>query len=434
MKRGDAGDLSSRFGAELESLHRGGPVGVAVSGGGDSIALLHLTRDWAAKHNVNISIATVDHGLRSSSAAEAEGVGKICRALDLPHETLLWTGWNGRGNLQAEARSARQRLLASWAQSNELNTVLIGHTMDDQAETVLMRLGRGSGVDGLSGMRGRVIRDGVNWLRPLLGVQRAELRGWLTAKKISWVDDPSNEDPRFDRVKARQALAALSDLGVTAQGLAATASRLKDARDALDLAAGSLAAEATKWGACGELYLALTPFRVAPPEIQRRLLRLALTRTAGAPYGPRAEAEQKLLSAMLSLKLGGGRSLHGCLVRPNGVDGVVFARELSATQTDESNKLWDGRFQIEAKAPTDGCVLSALGEAGAKCLARLEHQGAWTPPAEWSAAPRAAKLATPALFRGDALVAAPVARYGDALTARFAPSLEWWPEKPAATV
>ncbi len=227
-------------------------------------------------------MATVDHGLRSESAQEADDVAKTCQALDLPHQTLSWTGWNGRGNLQAEARAARRQLLAGWAKANGLGAVLLGHTMDDQAETVLMRLGRGSGVDGLSGMRSASDSGGLNWLRPLLGIRRDDLRNWLAEHQIAWVDDPSNDDMRYDRVKARQALFKLSDLGITTPGLASTATRLQDARVALDYGAGELANKATRWGACGEFYLMLTPFRSAPPELQRRLLRAALTRAAGA--------------------------------------------------------------------------------------------------------------------------------------------------------
>lgn len=433
MMTTNAGDLPDRFGAEMDSLHHNGSVGIAVSGGGDSIALLHLAHIWATKNKINVSVATVDHGLRAASASEAEGVAKTCVSLGLAHQTLRWVGWDGRGNLQAEARNARRQILAGWARSQSVGAVLLGHTMDDQAETVLMRLGRGSGVDGLSGMHACVMRDGLNWLRPLLQVRRSELRDWLSTNNITWVDDPSNDDPQFDRVKIRKALRELEDLGVTTPGLAATAERLQAARQALEHAVGLLAAEATHWGVCGEFYLSLAPFRAAPPETQRRLLRAALTRTAGAAYGPRAEAEQKLLSAILSLKLGGGRSLHGCLVRPNGVDGVLIAREVAAARTGDS-PLWDGRFQIESNAPTDGCVISALGEAGAQYLTQLEARGAWTAPRDWSAAPRMARLATPALFRGDALIAAPVAGFGDALSARFSPSHEWWAEKPAATV
>ena len=433
MTQADAEDLSIQFASEMERLHDGGPIGVAVSGGGDSIALLHLAHDWAQRTGIDVYVATVDHGLRPESGEEAASVAMACAALGLSHQTLLWTGWNGRGNLQAEARAARQHLLTDWARTKGLRAILLGHTMDDQAETVLMRLGRGSGVDGLSGMRPRTDRNGLSWLRPLLGVRREDLRSWLTARRIDWIDDPSNDDPRFDRVKARQALAGLAGLGVTAPGLAATAERLQDARDALDHAAGALAANATRWGACGECYLSLTPFRAAPSETQRRLLRAALTRASGTAYGPRADAEQKLLSAILSVRLGGGRSLHGCLVRPNGIDGVVITREVAATRSDET-PLWDGRFEIEADPSAADAKIIALGEAGATHLARHAADGAWIAPPDWSAAPRAAQLATPALFRDGSLIAAPVAAYGDGLKARFAPTTHWWDDNAPLTV
>ncbi len=426
-------DIQAQFDAEIGRLHQSGSIGVAVSGGGDSVALLHLTQKWAAKVGVHVQVATVDHNLRAESAAEALGVAKACAKLGLDHQTLHWTGWNGEGNLQAEASAARRRLLADAARAQGLKAILLGHTTDDQAETLLMRLGRGSGVDGLSGMRPSTLRDGIIWLRPLLGVRRDTLRDWLRSREITWIDDPSNDDLRFDRVKARRALVGLSDLGITAQGLTKTAEHMQQARGALDHAAGALAAEATRWGACGEFYLSLSPYRAAPPEIQRRLLRAALVRTAGANYGPRADAEQKLLSAILSLRLGGGRSLHGCLIRPNGFDGVVITREAAATKPGQC-PLWDGRFEVKTTKQDEGATIVALGETGARHLSKLEADGIWTPPSDWSAAPRAARLTTPALFHDDMLIAAPIAAYGDALNARFAPPTPWWTDSCAATV
>lgn len=426
-------DIQTQFDAEIGRLQQGGSIGVAVSGGGDSVALLHLTQKWAAKVGVHVHVATVDHNLRAESAAEALGVAKACAKLGLDHQTLHWTGWNGEGNLQAEASAARRRLLADWARAQGLKAILLGHTTNDQAETLLMRLGRGSGVDGLSGMRPSTLRDGIIWLRPLLGVRRDTLRDWLRSREITWIDDPSNDDLRFDRVKARRALVGLSDLGITAQGLTKTAEHMQQARGALDHAAGALAAEATRWGACGEFYLSLCPYRAAPPEIQRRLLRAALVRTAGANYGPRADAEQKLLSAILSLRLGGGRSLHGCLIRPNGFDGVVITREAAATKPGQC-PLWDGRFEVKTTKQDEGATIVALGETGARHLSKLEADGIWTPPSDWSAAPRAARLTTPALFHDDMLIAAPIAAYGDALNARFAPPTLWWTDSCAATV
>ena len=426
-------DPAELVGAELTRLNDGGALGVAVSGGGDSTALFLIAADWARQNGLEVRAATVDHGLRPESGAEAAGVAALCARMGVAHETLSWTDWDGGGNLQAAARDARRRLLADWAEGAGLGGVLLGHTMDDQAETVLMRLGRGSGVDGLSGMRPLTESGGVRWLRPMLGARRSDLRAWLVAKGEEWVDDPSNEDERFARIRSRRALENLGDIGVDAPGLAATADRLNDARQALDHAAGALAADAANWGRCGELYLSLPKLRAAPVELRRRLLRAGLISASGAEYGPRADAEQKLMSAMLSLKLGGGRSLHGCLIRPMGADRVVITREASAVGADRGG-LWDGRFEIAQTAPTDGATLGPVGEMGAAKLAMLAANGDWTAPPDWLAAPRSARLTTPALWRGEALIAAPVAAYGDALTARFAAPRSWWASGAPATL
>ncbi|WP_340109090.1 tRNA lysidine(34) synthetase TilS [Pikeienuella sp. HZG-20] len=404
------------------------PLGVAVSGGGDSMALLHLADRWARARGHALEVATVDHGLRAESAAEARLVGGVAGALGRRHEILEWRGWAGHGNLQAEARKARQRLLSDWAARRGLAAIALGHTMDDQAETVILRLGRGSGVDGLSAMAARAEAMGATWIRPLLGVRRAALRAWLRAADAPWIEDPSNEDARFDRVRARRSLSALAPLGVTAEGLAATAARMRGARDALDHAVASLAAEAARWGVCGDLHLTLAPLRAAPRELARRLLRAGLTRAAGADYGPRAESEAQLLDAMLSRRLGGGRSLHGCLIRPDGPLRVVISREAAAVDPTPAplsadGTIWDGRFLV---AGEDAAEIAPLGEAGARRLAELSGAGLWRAPKHWEAAPRAARLTTPALWREGALAAAPIAGYGERANARFIVADEGW--------
>ena len=413
--------------AALDRLWRGGPLGLAVSGGGDSKALMLIAADWAGARGAELRIATVDHGLRPESADEAAAVVADAAALGLPHQTLGWTEWDGRGNLQAAARSARRGLLAAWARAEGVEAVLLGHTLDDQAETVLMRLGRGAGVDGLSAMTEASEAEGVRWLRPMLGARREGLRDWLRDRGATWFDDPSNENEAFDRIKARRALAALADLGVTAEGLSATADRMQAAREALDHAAEDIAASAAVWGRCGELTLALEPLRKAPPELARRLLRAGLMRASGAEYGPRAEAERGLMSAMLSLRLGGGRSLHGCLIRPKGVGHVVIARESAgldpSPQPAAPERLWDGRFRITA---VGAGKVAPLGPKGAARLKALGEAGGWTAPAHWMAAPAAARIATPAYWRGDDLVAAPLAGHGDALQAEFAGAGPRW--------
>ncbi len=409
------------------------PVGVALSGGGDSVALLHMMDAWARARGRPLEAATVDHRLRAASAIEAQQAHDAARALGWRHETLEWRGWAGKGNLQAEARAARRRLLALWGARRGLAAIALGHTMDDQAETVLMRLGRGSGVDGLSAMAARTEAEGAVWLRPLLGLRRAALRDWLVAKGVVWAEDPSNEDDRFDRVRARRSLAELAPLGVTPEGLSETAGRMRLARQALDHAAAGLAAEAARWGPLGELRLALAPLRAAPQELARRLLRAGLVRASGAEHGPRAEAEGQLLVAMLAWRLGGGRSLHGCLIRPDGPTGVVISREPAAIDPaplalPAGGLIWDGRFRVLPAGPeAEGAAVTPLGEAGALRLARLAEAGDWRPAAGWAEAPRAARLASPALWRGETLISAPLAGWGDAAEARFAPPGPAWP-------
>src|SRR5690606_29766263 len=197
---------AARVHAALDRLAGDQPVlGIALSGGGDSTALMHLAHGWG---RARLLAATVDHGLRPGSADEARQAGLAAAALDIPHETLCWTRQGG-GNLMAAARSARLRLLGDWARRHGLSAVLLGHTLDDQAETLLMRLGRGAGVDGLSAMAPARAALGVTWLRPLLEVGRAELRQWLAARDLRWSDDPSNDNADFQRVRLRQAISTL---------------------------------------------------------------------------------------------------------------------------------------------------------------------------------------------------------------------------------
>jgi len=154
-------------------------IGVAVSGGSDSMALLDLLCHWGEEEGVRVSAATVDHGLRVEAKAEAARVAAFCVARGIPHDILIWDGWNGTGNMQAEARSARFELLAEWSRIRGIDVVALGHTSDDQAETFLMRLARKSGVDGLAGMSRDITRHGIRFVRPLLRQSRLALQDYL---------------------------------------------------------------------------------------------------------------------------------------------------------------------------------------------------------------------------------------------------------------
>ncbi|MEO0682071.1 MAG: tRNA lysidine(34) synthetase TilS, partial [Pseudomonadota bacterium] len=216
-------------------------LGIAVSGGSDSTALLLAA---ARAPGLRVEAATVDHRLRPEAAAEARAVAALCARLDLPHETLVWHDAPGRGNLAQAARDARAALLADWAARRGLGAVALGHTLDDQAETLLMRLARGSGLDGLSAMRPRSERAGAVWLRPALSLRREALRAALRAEGEGWIDDPSNDDRSRDRIRTRDALKTLAALGIDAQGLGAAAERLAEDADLLAAQAAALIREA----------------------------------------------------------------------------------------------------------------------------------------------------------------------------------------------
>lgn len=353
---------------------------------------------------VVLRAVTVDHGLRPEAADEAAAVARLCAALGIEHTVLRWDGASAGGNLQAAARRARYALIAEW--SRGLDAVLLGHTLDDQAETVLMRLARGSGVDGLSGMTEGITRDGQRWLRPLLGLRRAVLRDVLRVRGLHWCEDPSNADRRFQRVRTRQALTMLAGLGITPEGLARTAVRLGRARRALeaqtDAALRDLAQEDR-----GTVLLARDALALMPEIRDRVFARLALG-LAGAEHRPRLQGLQRWIASAS----GRGGPFMGCLLRPEGAGFRLF-REANAvgSLSAPATGLWDGRWRVTMMPPgaaPDGLQLRALGEPG---LHRLSEQSRDGLHPHWRSTglPRAALAAMPALWQGARLIAAPLA-------------------------
>lgn len=256
-----AADLVARFSGDLRALwperERAGALGLAVSGGPDSVALLLL----AAAAFPDVHVATVDHGLRAESAAEADFVARVCGHLGVPHVTLPVLV--AAGNVQAEARRARYAALGGWAAEHRLGALATAHHADDQAETLLLRLKRGSGVAGLAGARarGQVPGGQLPVLRPLLGWRKAELDALVAAAGIEPVRDPSNVDDRFDRARLRKALASADWLDVAA--VAASAANLADADAAIDWAARREWAECVSESGLGIFYRPQAPRAVA---------------------------------------------------------------------------------------------------------------------------------------------------------------------------
>ena len=369
-------------------------LGVAVSGGSDSTALLTLLHRFCAARGIELFCATVDHCLRAAAKDEAKSVAARCTALQVPHETLTWTDWDGKGNVQSVARQARYMLLADWAKRMQLDQVALGHTLDDQAETVLMRLARGAGVDGLSAMAKRRRQHGVMWLRPLLSVERSRLRDFLEIEGVTWSDDPSNENSRFDRIKIRQSWDALATLGITPAALAQVAQNMGSAREALSFQTQGAAAQCAEVKA-GAVRISSSAFANLPEEIARRLILSALSWVNSAIYAPRSRS---LRAAMHALTDNGSATLDGCHLR-RVKDAIWIFREYNAVKdvVVPVGDIWDNRWIVQGAEMVNDYHVSALGETG------LAACPAWRD----SGLPRDVLLVTPAFWNDCALVAAP---------------------------
>lgn len=295
-----AAEAVQRFAADLHMLvPADARIGLAVSGGPDSLALLLLAS--SAKPG-QVEAATVDHGLRPESRDEAAMVAELCGRLGIPHRTLL-ADWPEppEANVQAAARAMRYRLLNEWAVERGLAGVATAHHADDQAETLLMRLLRGSGVSGLGGTRTRrAMSEDVLLLRPLLSWRKAELERIALAAGLSPVDDPSNRDPRHDRSRIRQLLKTADWLDPAR--LAASAAAIRDANEAIDWALAPLIESRIRRDRDA---LVVEPADL-PREYVRRLLLVAFAELAApSPRGP------DLMRAIEALEAGETVSLSG---------------------------------------------------------------------------------------------------------------------------
>src|ERR1700676_924053 len=235
MPNDDHSPISAQEAKRLFADWRGAPaIVLAVSGGADSVALRWLVGRWrrALARGPSLIAVTVDHGLRAEAAAEAREVKRLARSLDLPHRTMRWTGAKPRTGLPAAARAARYRLLAQAARIHGATHVLTAHTRDDQAETLLMRLLRGSGIAGLAAMARESEREGVRLARPLLDVSKSQLLATLRKARIGVADDPTNRDVNFTRPRLRALLPRLAAEGGDNSSLARLASRLGRAQGA----------------------------------------------------------------------------------------------------------------------------------------------------------------------------------------------------------
>ena len=390
--------------AAFASLSRFPRLALAVSGGADSMALLHLMAGWRAQDEAkpDLAVLTVDHGLRGESREEAAMVARMAESLGLRHATLTWTqGASRSGGLQERARAARYDLMAAYCHAHDIPALVTAHHLDDQAETFLMRLKRGSGLDGLAAIPEESVWSGVAVLRPLLDMPKARLAATLAAAGLGWAEDPSNRDERFERARMRAGHEVLARLGLTPEALARSARRLRRARSALDNAAREFLAHHGAMSEAGYCAIERAALIAAPEEIALRVLARAVNAVSGREAPLRLAKLESLLDS-LGKTPKAAHTLGGCRLQPLGARLGVF-RETRGTGLPSlhlapgERALWDNRFAVELQPSASAPVtVAALGEARWRDLRGLSP---WL-----GELPRFAGATLPACFDGDTIL------------------------------
>lgn len=384
-------------------------LALAVSGGADSLALMVLAAGWrrSRQSGPELVVLTVDHGLRAMSADEAAMVASVAVRLGLRHRTLIWNGRKPTAGIEQAAREARYELLAEACREEGIADLLTAHHRDDQAETVLMRLGKGSGLSGLAGMRPVRSMDGLRHHRPLLGLPKTRLLAVAKAAGLAPIADESNTDPRFQRPRLRQLRGELSDAGIAAAGIVRASERLAQADDALEHYVGAFIGEAVSVDRYGVARFPLESLASVPREIRQRALARLIAAAGAGPWPPVRHDRLAALEVALASGDETRRTLGGAVIACRG-GAVTVHRETGRRVADpvrleaRAHGIWDGRFAYRLGALRGPMTLGPLGEAGRRALGLRS-----------SVAPNGALAALPAVRAGDAIVAVPSVGFAD---------------------
>jgi len=374
---------NSEFEMCLEPLK--GSIAVAVSGGVDSLALLLLAHAWAHGKGERIIAVTVDHGLRADSKNEAEQVQKWAQMRGIEHVILEWAGEKPTARLQEKAREARYQLLTRWCKDNQISTILLGHHQQDQEETFWLRLSSGSGLDGLSGIKKRIVRDGMTFLRPLLGFSKERLKATLMAENQQWIEDPSNHSSQFFRGRFRTLLEAE---GLSQQRLTNTMEKLQVDADFIHAELRKVIPTIVHVYEEGYLTLEKKTFNDLHPALAKRLLPLLMHWFSGTNYSPRSTQVSLILE---KLKTSAPFTSGGIYWVPRQED-ILLMREVSAIHEKfslsdlQGNTLWDNRFWINPEIKKNVSRETFLAPLGSIPGLRKEINSS-IPPRAWPTLP-----------------------------------------------
>tara|TARA_Y100001970_G_C14258231_1_gene877256 strand:+ start:3909 stop:5276 length:1368 start_codon:yes stop_codon:yes gene_type:complete len=345
-------------------MHKFGPfssaprVAVGVSGGADSMTLAMLTNRWAVKRGGQAIGLTVDHSLRPDSKKEAMQVKSWLSEIKMPHRILCWNEANkSNSGIQKSAREARLRLMCEWCRKQGYINLLLAHHQDDQAETFMLRLAAGSGVDGLASMpRSRLtgLSEGgrIRLLRPFLHLPAINLKNTLNSLGYSWVEDPSNNDSRFTRVRLRNSSEILGREGLTAGRIALVANRMGRDRSALHAQVACFLADNAVLAASGFVTLSGMPWREVSDSVLTRAIYRIISTVSGSVLPPKLRSIERLVKNMRESKFDGRPTLGGCqFIQKEKINSFLVVREAGRIKDEidispGDTVRWDGRFTV----------------------------------------------------------------------------------------
>ncbi len=341
----------------------GSEVAVAVSGGADSLCLTLMLNDWAKSKGIEIIALTVDHGLRPESFQEAKRVHTWLSERNIKHYILKWEGIKPKTRIEEKAREARYELLLDWCHAHKITYLFLAHQIEDQAETFFLRLSHSSGVDGLAAMKTITLRDGIFLVRPFLENSRVEIRNYLEKYyHQQWIEDPSNQDKKYERVRIRQALPELEKLGLSPQAVSLSVKRIARVRLCLETLRDSFLKTNVKWSNGGYVFIPQEAWENLPREIALRVLSFVLG-CIGTKGVPRLDKLEKCCEIKMS-----SQTLSGCEIVPV-KQGFFICRELSKMSPPVKLKpntptYWDRFYVCISKEVVIAPLREALPKTG----------------------------------------------------------------------
>lgn len=331
--------LGKNFIQSQEVMQLTDRLAIAVSGGADSMCLALL----AKQSHSNIIAIIVDHGLRTESNKEAKLVQKRLKALEINSEILKWDGKKPSSNIQEKAREARYNLLFEYCKKHKIKHLLVGHTKNDQAETVLMRILRGSGIDGIAGIKKLEKRKGITIVRPLLDFTRDEIVKTLKHYKVKWVEDPSNLNEKYERIRIRNLINSQKDASTWINRLSLLSSNANRARNFLDTEVSNFIKKHVKISNLGYVSFNVDEIENLHDEMKLRILSKLLLIVSGRKRRSR-------LSSLEKVNLKKTNTLWDCITR--NLNGVCYIyKEPASVENIITDGIWDNRFKLKSKKP-----------------------------------------------------------------------------------